>query len=102
MGKCLKVKKNWNLVVSRPEKHNLMDKTGINIKFYFSRKKKHSFFADTKLQIDEVKRKIVGKFKSPCLLKKQTILKVRTTTSFSVKTKYIVLELLEKPTDPIT
>ena len=38
-------------------------------------KKKHSFFAETKQQVDQIKRKIVAKFKKPILFKKQTFLK---------------------------
>ena len=29
----------------------------MQIKFYISRTKKHSFFADTKLQVDQIKKK---------------------------------------------
>ena len=52
MGKFLKIKKKCNkknLVVSKPENHNLRYKTAIKIEFEFSRKKKHSLIADTKL-----------------------------------------------------
>ena len=38
-----------NLVVSKPEHHNLRRKTLIRTKFEFSRKKEHSLIADTKL-----------------------------------------------------
>ena len=31
-------------------------------------KKKHSFFAGTKLQIDQIKRKIEAKFKKPLFI----------------------------------
>ena len=47
MGKCL-WNKLWNLVVSKPENHNLMRKTAIKTNFYFS-KKEALLFADTKL-----------------------------------------------------
>ena len=48
-------------------------------------KKKHSFFADTKQQVDQIKRKIVVSFKKPILFNKQTFLKVKTTITFRVK-----------------
>ena len=50
----------WNLVISKPENHNLRRKTAIKIQFVFNRKKKHSSIACNKLQI---KRKIEAKFK---------------------------------------
>ena len=52
----------WNLVLSKPENHNLRRKTLIKIKFDFNRTKKHSFIADNKLQVDQIKRKIEEKF----------------------------------------
>ena len=51
MGKYLKI---WNLVISKPENHNLGRKTAIEIEFEFNRKKKHSFIADNKLQVDNL------------------------------------------------
>ena len=51
-----------NLVLSKPEKHNSRRKTAIKIEFDFKRKKKHSFIADNKLQVDHIKRKIEAKF----------------------------------------
>ena len=63
MGKYLKIKNQlWNLVVSKPEYHNLRRKTAINTKFEFSRKKEHSLIADTKLQVDQIKRKMEANF----------------------------------------
>ena len=60
MGKYLKIKnKLWNLVVSKPEHHNLSRKTAIKTKFEFSRKKEHSLIADTKLKVDQIKRRKV-------------------------------------------
>ena len=47
----------WNLVVLKPENHNLRRKTAIEDKFSISRKKNHSFFAYTKLQVDKIKKK---------------------------------------------
>ena len=50
MGKYLKIKiKIWNLVVSKPEQHNLRTKTTIETNIDFSRKKEQSLIADTKL-----------------------------------------------------
>ena len=68
MVKYLKIKKNCNLVVSKPEHHNLRRKTAIKTKFEFSRKKEHSLIADTKLQNDQIKRKIEAKFNKPFII----------------------------------
>ena len=70
MGKYLKIKKKkmWNLLVSKPEHHNLRRKTAIKTKFEFSRnkrKKEHSLIADTKLQVDQIERKMEAKFNKP-------------------------------------
>ena len=59
----------WNLVVSKPENHNLRCKTAIKIEFEFNRNKKHSFIADNKLQVDQIKRTIELKFNKPFLFK---------------------------------
>ena len=56
MGNYLKTKK-WILVVSKPEKHDLRRKTAKEVKSKTSRKKKHLFFADTKLQVEKIKKK---------------------------------------------
>ena len=59
MGQYLKTKKKlWNLVVSKPEHSNLRSKTAIKVDFEFSRKKKQSLIADSKLQVDQIKRKM--------------------------------------------
>ena len=72
MGKYLKFKKNvWNLVVSKPEHHNIRCKTAIKTKFDFSRKKEHSLIADTKRQVDQSRRKMEAKFNKPFLFKNQ-------------------------------
>ena len=55
-------------------------------------KKKHFFFADTKQQVDRIKRKIAATFIKPFLFKKQTFLKVKTTTTFPLKNKINYLE----------
>ena len=66
MGKYIKILKNlWNLVVSKPEHHNLRRKTAIKTIFEFSRKKELSLIADTKLQVDQCKRKMEAKFNKP-------------------------------------
>ena len=63
MIKYLKIKKKmWTLVVSYPENHNSRRKTAIMIKFHIKRKKKHSLIVDSKLQVDQIKRKIEAKF----------------------------------------
>ena len=68
MDKYLKVKKKLrNLVVSKPEHHNLWRKTEIKTKCELSRKKKDSLNADTKLQVDKTKRKMEEKFNKPFL-----------------------------------
>ena len=59
----------WNLVVSKPEHHNLRRKTAIKTKFEFSRKKEHALIAGTKLQVEQIKRKIEAKFNKPFFLK---------------------------------
>ena len=59
MGKYLKIKKKlWYIVVSKPEHHNLRPKTPKKTKFEFSRKKEHSLIADTKLQVEQLERKM--------------------------------------------
>ena len=52
----------WNLVVSKPEHHNLKRKTAINSKLEISRMKEHSLISDAKLQVDQIKRKMEAKF----------------------------------------
>ena len=69
MGKYLKIKKKK--LVSKPEHHDLRRKTAIKTKFEFSRKKEHSLIADTKLQVDQFKRKMEAKFNKPFLFKNQ-------------------------------
>ena len=72
-------KKIWNLVVSKPENDNFRLKNAIETKFRISRIKKHSFFADTKLQVDQIKKKKWRKSSlSPYLFKNQLFLKVET------------------------
>ena len=69
MGKYLKIKKSlWNLVKSKPEHHTLRPKTAINNEFEFSRKNEHSLIFDTKLKIDQSKRKMEAKFNKPSFI----------------------------------
>ena len=84
MGKKLKFKKMWNLVLSKPENHELRHNTPIKIYFEFSRKKKYSFIADTKLQIDKVRKNWRRSSISHFLFKNKILLKVKTTISFQV------------------
>ena len=60
-----KKKKIWNLVVSKPENHNIRRKKAINTMFELSRKKEHSLIADSKLQVDQSKRKMEANFNKP-------------------------------------
>ena len=53
MGKYIKRKKNLNLVVLKQENHNLSRETAKINEFKFSStKEKHSFIADTNLQVN--------------------------------------------------
>ena len=65
IGKFQKTKKIWNLIVSKPENNNFRLKNAIDTKFSISRMKKHSFFADAKLQVDQIKKKKEEKFIKP-------------------------------------
>ena len=58
-------KRLWNLIISKPENHNLTRKGTTKIECYLNwekKKKKGSFFADIKLQVDRNKGKILAKF----------------------------------------
>ena len=64
MANVQKSKKNVKFSVSNPEKHKLTRETIEKIEIEFNEKKqktRHSFFADTKLQVEKIKRKIVTK-----------------------------------------
>ena len=66
MGQYLKYfLKMCNLVISKPENHNLRRKTAIEIKIDFNRKKNHFSLADTKLHVDQIQRKMEAKFSKP-------------------------------------
>ena len=76
MGKCLKLKiKTVNSVVSKPEHHNLRRTAAIKTKFEFSRNKEHFLIADTKLQVDQSKRKVEANFSKPFFIQNSNILK---------------------------
>ena len=54
-GQIPKNKLNFlNPVGSKQENHNLKLKTAITVEFQFSRKRKHSFIADTNLQLTKL------------------------------------------------
>ena len=57
-----------NLVVSKQENHNLRSKNAIMNGFKYGRKRKHSFFADTSLQIGQIKWKKEAKFNKPLFI----------------------------------
>ena len=54
----------------------------MNTGFQFSRKKEHSLIADTKLKVDQIKRKMEAIFNKPFFVLKSKILKVETTIGF--------------------
>ena len=54
-------KEFWNLVISKPEDHNLLRKTAIKIQRFFSKKRKHFSFANTKLQNHKIQEKVFNK-----------------------------------------
>ena len=51
-----------------PDYNNLRRNNGIKTKFEFSRKKDYSLIADTKLQVDQIKRKMEAKFNTPTFI----------------------------------
>ena len=83
MGNNLKIKKMWNLVVSNPENHNLWLKTAIEIEFQIGRENKHSFFADTELQVEKVKEKAM--FNRPFFVLKSNFFECQNDHKFSNK-----------------
>ena len=68
MCKYLKINKRLNLVVSKPENRNLRRKTTISIELEISGKNRHSFIADNKLQVDQIKRKMEANFDKPLFI----------------------------------
>ena len=72
----MKTKKMWNLVVSKLENHNLRwQQTTMKIELDFIKKKNFSFIADTKLKVDQIKRKTEAKFNELLFFKKSNIFK---------------------------
>ena len=69
--------KNKNLKSSgiEPENNNFRLKNPIETTFQISGMKKHSFFADTKLQVDHVKKKMEENFVKPLFIKQSIIFK---------------------------
>ena len=65
MANSQKPKKMWNLVVSKPKNPNLTHNTAKNLKFNSTEKEEEDsfFFADTKPEAGQIKRKIVANFK---------------------------------------
>ena len=61
-GQIPKNQENLKSSCIKASSHNLRPKTAINIEFDFNRKKKHSFIADNKPQVEQRKRKIEAKF----------------------------------------
>ena len=53
------------------QKHNLRRNTAVENKFWFINKKKHSFFADSKLQNDQINKKNEANSISNYLFKNQ-------------------------------
>ena len=67
--------KIWNLVVSKPENNNFRLKTATDNECLISSKKKQSFFADTKLEVEQIKKKIEEKLIKPLFIEKSIIFK---------------------------
>ena len=65
------LKKNVKSGSIKARYHNLRRKIAIKTKFEFSRKKEHSLIAETKLQVDQIKRKMEANFNKPFLFKNQ-------------------------------
>ena len=79
--------KIWNLVVSKPENNTFRFKTATEKKCQIGRKKTHSFFAETKLEVEQIKKKIEEKLIKPLFIEKSIIFlkKKETTINFQVK-----------------
>ena len=73
MSGHLKIKKILNLVLSKPENHILRCKTAKHNEFEFSRKKKQSFIAEIKLQVDQIKSQMEANFNEPLFSYKSNI-----------------------------
>ena len=77
-------KKMLNLVVSKPENDNLRPRAAIKIELEFGRKQKHSFFADTKLQVDQNYKKQAN-LNKPFFILKSNLFKSRNDHKVSSK-----------------
>ena len=65
-------------------------------------KQKHSFLAETKLQVDQVSRKKLTKSNKPFIVQKSNFFKIQSDHNVSRnETRYNNLELLIKPIGPI-
>ena len=84
MANILK-QKIWNLVVSNPEKNNCRLRAATENKLQISRMKKYSFFADTKLEVEQIKKKIEKKLIKPLFIWKSIIFKGRNDHKLSSK-----------------
>ena len=82
--KCLNIKKCEIWYYESQKNHILKRKTAIKIKLFYSRRKKFSLFADTELQVDQIKRKIVANTKIQKIINNLEIkfLKFKTTQAF--------------------
>ena len=70
---------------SKNQKAKLRRETAVKIDVQFSRQKKHSFSADTKLHFDQIKKLEANLTKSHYLIESQTFLKVKTTKNFCLR-----------------
>ena len=66
--KLARIKKKLNILVSKPESINFWLETKIETKYYISTMKKLSLFADTKLRVDQIKKKIDANFIKPLFI----------------------------------
>ena len=76
----------------------------MTVKNYLNRKrrmKKHSFFADTKLQVDQTERKIATKINKPLFISQNIFRSQIDPNPSSKETRYINIGLLRKPIGPI-
>ena len=53
------------LIVSKPENQNLRHETTVDMNSHINKKKTHSFFANTKLRVDQITKEIKESFKKP-------------------------------------
>ena len=72
-------------MVSKPENNNFGLKTATENKCYISRKKKQSFFADIKLEIEQIRKKVEEKLIKPLFIENSIICKKRNDHKLSIK-----------------